>query len=374
VTELDRGLLRRLAEWDAVVAPITSVSLTVDGRRFPRKADYEMRLAALLRRARAQADALDRDAARSVEGDVAAMSEFVRDEFAREDARGLGMFSSSAVGLWEAVAVSRPVRDRAVVARQADLLQLENMLETYRPTCAALVDSASARLFLVELGRIREIAAVRDEVPNRHDQGGWAQMRMQRHVDDHRAKHLRHVADDLFALWRGSPFEHLVLAGPAEAHRDVERFLHDYVAQRIRASVTLPMAATGGDVLARVLEVEEAIERDHERAAVERVSRAAGAHDHGAAGLEATLEALGSGRVGELVVSIELTSPGSRCRACGRLSSSRGRCPVCGAETEPVPDVVEAAVATAFRTGSRVETVVGDGLESLGGIGALLRY
>ena len=374
MTELDRGLLRRLAEWDAGVAPITSLYLTVDGRRFPRKTDYEARLAGLLRRARTDADALDRDASRSVEGDVAAMSEFVRDEFGRADARGLGLFSSSAAGLWEAVPVWRPVRDRAVVARQADLLQLENLLETYRPTCAALVDSASARLFLVELGRIWEVAAVRDEVPNRHDQGGWAQMRMQRHVDDHRAKHLRHAADDLFALWRRSPFEHLVLAGPAEAHRDVERFLHDYLRRRIRASITLPMAATSGDVLARVLEVEEALERDHERAAVERVSWAAGAHDHGAVGLEATLEALGSGRVGELVVSIELACPGSICRACGRLSSSQSRCHACGAETEPVPDVVDAAVATAFRTGSRVETILGDGLESLGGIGALLRY
>jgi hypothetical protein len=40
----------------------------------------------------------------------------------------------------------------------------------------------------------------------------------------------------------------------------------------------------------------------------------------------------------------------------------------------PVPDVVEAAVVTALRSGANVETVLGDGLEPVGGIGALLRF
>lgn len=374
MTDLDRGRLRKLAEWDGGGVPITSVYVTVDGRRFPRKTDYEVRLDGLLRRARSRADGLGRDAVRSVEGDLAAMSEFVRDEFGRKDTRGLAMFSSHSAGLWDVVLAPRPVRDRAVVAPQADLLPLEALLETYRPTCAALVDYASARLFLVELGRIEEASGLRDDVPNRHDQGGWAQMRMQRHVDDHRTKHLRHSADVLFAFWRRRRFDDLVLAGPAEAHREIELHLHDYLRQRVRASVTLPITATSDVVLARVLEIEEAVERERERSAIERVSGAAAAGDRGAVGLEATLEALGEGRVGELVVSIDLSSPGSVCRACGRLSTGVRTCPGCGARTEPVSDVVEAAVATAFRSGARVETILGEGLERLGGIGALLRF
>jgi peptide chain release factor subunit 1 len=374
MTELDRGRLRKLAEWDAGGAPITSVYLTVDGRRFPRKTDYEVRLDELLRRARSQANGLEREAARSVERDLTAMSEFVRDEFGRRDTRGLAMFSSHAAGLWDVLLAPRPFRDRAVVAPMADLLPLEAVLETYRPTCAALVDYVSARLFLVELGRIEETSDLRDDVPNRHDQGGRAQMRMQRHVDDHRTKHLRHAADALFALWRRRPFDDLVLAGPAEAHREIEVYLHDYLRRRVRASVTLPMTATGEVVLARVLETEEAVERERERAAIERVSGAAGAGERGVAGLEATLEALGAGRVGELVVSIDLSEPGSACRTCGRLSTGVRSCPACGGRTEPLPDVVEAAVATAFRGGARVDTIVGGGLEQIGGIGALLRF
>ncbi len=374
MTELDRSLLRKLADWDSAGAPITSLYLTVDGRRFPRKTDYQVRLDELLREARTSAEALDRDGARSVERDVVAMSEFVREEFERGDTRGLAMFAASAAGLWEVVLVPRPVRDRVVVAAQPDLLPMEALLETYRPMCAALVDYARGRLFLMELGRLEEVSDVADDVPNRHDQGGREQLRRQRHVDDHRTKHLKNVADALFALFRRRPFEHLVLAGPAEAHREIEALLHDYVRRRICASVTLPMTASGPEVLSRMLEAEESVERERERAAIERVTDAVSANAHGVVGLEATLDALAAGRVAELIVSIDVSSPGTVCPTCGRLAIGAARCGACGAETERVPDVVEAAVTTAVRSGSLVETVLGDGLDELEGIGALLRF
>jgi peptide chain release factor subunit 1 len=301
------------------------------------------------------------------------MSGFVRDQFERADTRGIALFASTARGLWEVVLVPRPVRDRVVVAPQADLRPLEALLETYPPVCVALVDYARSRLFLVELGRIREIGGVVDDVPNRHERGGPAQMRIQRHVDDHRMKHLKRTAEELFRLSRRRSFV-LVLAGPAEGHREIESLLHDYVRRRIRASVTLPMTATTAEVLDRVLEIEEAIERERERAAVERLAGESAAKGAGVAGLDPTLEALAAGRVSDLVVSIDAASPGFRCEGCGRLARGGGNCQACGARMAPVPDVVEAAVTTALRSGANVETVLGDGLEPVGGIGALLRF
>ncbi|HEX6230716.1 MAG TPA: Vms1/Ankzf1 family peptidyl-tRNA hydrolase [Actinomycetota bacterium] len=375
MSDLDHTLLRKLAEWETAGVPITSVYVTVDGRRFPRKSDYEVRLDELLRRARSEAEPGGREALRSVERDVLAMSGFVREEFDRGDTRGLGMFSSHDAGLWEVVGVPRPVRDRVTVSPTADLLPLEVLLETYRPTCAALVDHARARLFVVELGRIEGVAELSDEVPGRHDQGGWAQMRMQRHVDEHRTKHLKRVAEELFALWRRRRFEHLVLSGPADARSELESMLHDYLVRRVRARLSLPLTAGSGEVLRKVLAVEEDLEREREREVVRRLRRAAGANDHGVAGLEETLETLAAGRVAELVVALELSRSGAACTACGRLAPNGSTCPTCGADMVEVPDVVEAAVAQAFRLGCRVETVLeANELDALGGIGAVLRF
>lgn len=375
MTALDRGLLRRLAEWDGGGAPITSVSLSVDGRTYPRRADLEVRLDELLRRARERSEGMERSAARSVRADTEAMSRFVRDEFERGGTRGLAMFSSSAAGLWDVVQVPRPLMHRAVVGPIADLVPLEIVLETYTRSALALVDYQDARLFVVETGRIEEVAGVSDEVPGRHDQGGRAQMRMQRHVDDHRARHLRRVADRLFVLWRRRRFEHLVLAGPGEAHRELEPELHDYLRRRVRAHAVLSVGATSEQVLEAVLRVEESAEREAEREVLRRLEAALGSRDGGVAGVEPTLEALSAGRVGELVVSHTVSRPGARCPSCGRLLTRASRCPTCGSSTERIPDVVEAAVAVAFRSGARVEAVVeDDSMRWFDGVGALFRF
>ena len=375
MTAFDRSLLRRLAEWDGDRAPITSVSLSVDGRTYPRKSDVEVRLDELLRRAHEQTETLGRDAARSVERDIETMSRFVREDFERGATRGLAMFSSHDAGLWEAALVPRPLMHRAVVGPVADLVPLEVVLETYRPSCLVLVDYEKARLFVVDLGGIEEVSGVADDVPGRHDQGGWAQMRMQRHVDDHRARHLRHVAERVFALWRRRRFEHLVLAGPAEAHRELEGELHDYLRQRVRGHVVLPIGATTQQVLEKVLEVEEQTERESEREVLERLEDAVGGDNGGVVGLEPTLEALSTGRVGELIVSHRVSQPGARCPRCGRLTTRATRCLTCGARTEKLPDVVEAAVAEALRSGARVETIEDDHpIGQFEGVGALLRF
>ena len=375
MTELDRSLLRTLAEWDPGPVPVSTVYLTVDGRRYPRRSDYEVRLDELLRSARAQASDLGPEATASVERDLERMSDVVRAGFDRGDTRGLALFSAHAAGLWQEVRVPRPVRDRAVVGSEPDLLPLDAIVEAHASTCTALVDYEKARLFVLEIGRIDEVHDVWDDVPNRHDQGGWAQMRMQRHVDDHRQKHVRHVADTLFHLWQSRRFEHLILAGPGEAHRDLGSALHEYLRPLVREQVALPMTVSAGEVRELSLDVAARLDREAETECVERLEEAAGAGGGGTVGLEATLQALSEGRVGELVVGVDRRARGAICDVCGRLTAEPGGCPACGAPVREVVDVIESAVALAFRQGSRVETVVADDrLQDLGGIGALLRY
>ena len=153
MTDLDRSMLRALAEWSPQV-PVTSLYLAVDGRQRPRRSDYLTRLDELLRDARTQVNGMAADAARSVEGDLGRMSAHVREGFDRAGTRGLALFSASAAGLWEEVRLWRPVRDRAFVAPRAEVRMLEALLETYGATCTVLVDFEKARLFLLHLGRI----------------------------------------------------------------------------------------------------------------------------------------------------------------------------------------------------------------------------
>jgi peptide chain release factor subunit 1 len=375
MADLDRSFLRKLAEWDGGTVPVTSVYLAVDGRRHPRKQDYLVQLEDLVRRVRARAEPLDRPSRRSVECDAGAIGSFVHDEFDRGPTRGLAVFASHGSGLWETITASRPFRNRAVVGSHPDLLPLEALLETYESFCSVLVDTSRARIFLAELGRIEERTELEDEVPGRHDQGGRSQARFQRHIDDHRARHLKRTADVLFRFSKRRSFDHLILGGPDEVAGAFEPLLHDYLKRKIRARISVPMTASASDVLARSLELEEQLERRRERTLVERLSGEADAGRRAVSGLAGTVGALAEDRVETLVVADGLAEPGVECPTCGWLSR-RGRvCRVCGSTTRGVDDVVESAVARAYRLGCRVESVSEEGaLAAHGGIGALLRF
>jgi peptide chain release factor subunit 1 len=376
MADLDRAFLRKLADWAPDEFPVTSVYLSVDGRLYPRKQDYELRLDDLLRRVRSSAgESGDRRIRRSVEEDARLVASFVREEFERGRTRGLALFSSHGAGLWESVELSRPVRNHAVVAPHPELRPLEHILEVYESFCSVLVDGSRARLFLAELGRIEERSDLEDEVPGRHDQGGWAQARYQRHIDEHRNKHLKRTAEVLFRFHKRRPFDHLILGGPEEVVAEFERELHDYLRRKVRARVSLPVTAGADEVLERSLALEEELERDRERDLVERIRAEAGAGRLAVGGLAATLDALNAGRVEVVAVGFDLSAPGHECPSCGWLSEAGGACAACGTPLRPVPDVVEAAGPRAVRLGARVETVTHDGqLEDMGGIGALLRF
>src|SRR5205085_1988119 len=75
-----------------------------------------------------------------------------------------------------------------------------------------------ARLLIVSMGEIEEATAFRvDDLPPKHEQGGWSQAQYQRHHDLHVQWHLKRVTKHLADLARRRRFDRLVLAGPEEA-------------------------------------------------------------------------------------------------------------------------------------------------------------
>jgi peptide chain release factor subunit 1 len=374
---VDRDIVRGLAAWETNGLPVTTLYLDADGRRFPRRGDLVRRGEDLARRACDEVDRSDRAAYDSVCRDVQRITAFLHEDLDRTGpVRGLALFACSGAELWEAVPISQPLRDRLVVGPRPYLVPLEAVLEMAETFCTAIVDRERARIFLSSLGEIEEVSQVLDDVPGRHDQGGWAQARLQRHIEDHVQRHLKRVAEALLRLQQRRRFDHLILAGAEETVAELERELHDYVARTIVDRTSLSMASSAGDVLDHALRLERDLEERREREAVRRVAEESRAETGRAvAGMGPTLAALEENRVDTLVVRDGLAMPGVRCPSCGHLAVDGARCEMCGAGTEKVPDLVEEAVEAGLRQRSRVETVRdGAELDRSGGIGALLRF
>jgi peptide chain release factor subunit 1 len=380
MTVLDRETLRKLAEWNTNGFPVVSLYLDVDGRRFPKRADYVARADHLIRRAREEAQGMeDRAHARSVHGDAKRMWDFVSDEFDRKGGvRSLTLFGCSAMGLWEELTLPAWVPERILIGERPYLLPAEVVLQGYEDVCLALVDREKARLFVSALDRIEEVSDVLDDVPGWHDQGGWSQARFQRHIKEHVLRHLKHVSEVLMGLFRRHRYQRLVLAGPDEVVAELERELHDYVRRTIVARTSLPMHSSPTDVLQTIRELEEQMERRREEEAVGRLWAEIEAQTGRAvAGMVDTIAALEEGRVETLIVGADLEASGVRCPSCGHLAPRGRSCPACGARMDETPDLVEEAVESALRQRCRVEVLTqgfADDLARHGGIGALLRF
>ena len=88
---------------------------------------------------------------------------------------------------------------------------------------------------------------VLDEVPGRHDQGGWSQARYQRHIEEHVGQPPEARGRRPAPGVRGAGVRPPDPGGPRRAVvPEFERRLHDYLQRRIAARVTLPMTGLDG--------------------------------------------------------------------------------------------------------------------------------
>ena len=367
---ISEDVIRHLAGFKGEGAPVTSCYLDVDGRRFVRPQDYELRLDALIRQAR------DRGPGASVDADLRRISAFVKAGFDRSRTRGLAMFSCDVRDFWHVIELPVPVHNRIAVNDTPHVRELERIIDEYERFAVLLADRQRARLFVFELGELVDRSERFDQLP-RHDddKGDWEKD----HVRDHAAalahQHLRRAALVAFDVYQDAGFEHLIIGAPDEIARDLERELHSYLRERIAARISVPVNAREEDIRQAALEVEATVERRKEAVAVERLRNAVGAGTGGVAGLDPVLRALVERRVEMLLVSEGFEQPGWRCRSCGYVGVKGRGCPVCSSAMEQVDDVVEEAVEEALAQSCRVETCRDNAdLDVLGRIGALLRY
>ncbi|MEW6154746.1 MAG: hypothetical protein AB1673_12250 [Actinomycetota bacterium] len=378
MTTISEGSVRELAGFTAGAAPVTSLYLDVDGRRFVRSQDLLPHLDALVRAAKAKAgdNGLSRAAQQSVEADLARMAEHVRGGLRRSHTRGLALFSCTAEGLWKVFELPNPVRNRVVVNHTPYVRELEGALARGQRFAVLLADRQRARLFLFELGALVEKTEMEDPLPRHDDDGGELtrdQLAGQAAAAAHR--HLRRAAGVAFSVFRSQGFDHMVIGAPDEIANALERELHPYLQERIAARLSIAVGASDEEICDAALAVEADVERGREAALVARLRDAVGRGRSGAAGIEGVLEAVVARRVDTLLVSDTFEAPGWRCRSCSFLAGRGPKCPVCESTMDKVEDVVEEAVEDALAQSCRVVVCTANAdLDVLGGIGALLRY
>ena len=354
-----------------------SCYIDVDGSRFPRHADYESALDAVLRRGVERATSVGLSAA-SVESDLRRIRDHVRGGFDRSTTRSVAMFSCASADSWDVLHLPFAVRPHAHIGTSPAVAPLEAVLDAHERFAVLLIDRQHIRLIRVAMGTAVELASETAAARSGdHDPGRSGRTRDSGQAYDDAAlkSHLRRAAALAFDVSRNDEFDRLLIGGTDALVAEVERDLHPYLRERFAGRLTLAADASIEDVRRAVLSTEVAVERDRQATDVERLRTLVARHDGAVVGLAGILGALQARRVATLLVSDGYLAEGWRCRSCSTLAAVGRRCPTCAESMEAVADVVEIAIEDALLQKCRVSVCAANAdLDVLGRIGALLRY
>jgi peptide chain release factor subunit 1 len=334
-----------------------------------------IRLKNLIADAQADRESWTSGQVRSVSDDLSRIETLVAEELVVSGG-GLAVYACSATGLWKVFRMPVNVGPLLAVGHATRMRPMIEFMSGYQRHCTVLVGKGRARVFLLDPAGVEERSEVLAEIPGRHDQGGWAQARYQRHHDDRVMHHLKETADKAFALLRGQDFDQLYVAGTDEVVSEFLEYLHPYLRERLAGTFPMEMVSTATEVQEQTMIAALQLRDERHEELIASLRAEVHTGNLGAAGLEDTLHTLLKGQVLTLLVNDDFVAPGHRCTACGLLSIT-SPCPFCGGDTEPLEDMAEHLVAEAFLRNCEIVFVGGDNREQLaelGGIGALLRF
>ena len=295
--------------------------------------------------------------------------------------RAVAFFARSGDGeLFEVLHVPTAFPAHAlVVAARPYLYPLARLAKLAPPTVAAVVDTNTTRAFVLSLGQVVVRRELHGENLHRPHSGGLAHARLQRHVEDHYLHHAKETARLLDRLVREHRAEHVLIGGDLVILPELSRQLTSTVRSHLLAEphwdIRISEHDLAQDVCRRVAEAE----RQGARQRSAEILDAARGHGPATVGLAETLEALGQGKVTELLVE-ESEGPGAWidvCESCGHPStdSSVTSCPECGHENLREELLYGMRVRQAIAHGGAVRVVEPHAAFSrAGGVAAALRY
>lgn len=370
--------LRELAGFRAQKGYAVSLFVGLDPSEAPTPPAVAARVNAQLDEARRLAEerrgTMSHEEREALKGDLERIRRWFGDGFDRQGVRGVAVFAASLDNLWSTVMLPETVRDDTRLGTELSLAPLASHVGR-DGALVAHVGRERGRVFQLRDAALVEIADQTDEVPGRHDQGGWSQSRYERHIDEIVERHLRDVAETLDRCVRRRRAVPVVLVGAEDGRAEFEALLAKETRACVAGWATAEAHADARQLLEAARPVLEAWWNTRESELLERWREEAGKNGRAASGWDETLEAASDGRVELLLVQSGVDQNAYQCPHCGRAQLGNGSCPLDGTTLERRDDGLDLAVHQTLAHGGTVHVLrERDDLGSVGGMAALLRF
>jgi peptide subunit release factor 1 (eRF1) len=295
---------------------------------------------------------------------------------------GVAIFTCASQDFFRAYQVAVPFNNRIRRGKKPYVKPLLHLMKYYANYGVILIDRVGARFFEFHLGELQRTGGTMGEDIRKlkHGRGSSATgMRGgvggARQEDEHASRNMREAAEEAARFFAGHGIRRLFIGGTTENVAQFREMLPKQLQSTLAGTFPMDMDASESEVRERSLELLHKLNAEREQRLVEQMMTLAARGGTAVTGLDPTLRMISDGRVETLVVSDGFRSPGFRDPASGYLSATADSDMFADGESEPVSDVVEAAVTRTMEQGGHVEVITGNNqLEAAGRIGALLRY
>jgi peptide chain release factor subunit 1 len=294
-----------------------------------------------------------------------------------EGEKGLVIFASKCSGFLKEYRIAAEPPRKMVLDTSPYLLPLAKLKDEFEDYGLLLMDSREAKLMIVRSSMIESEGGSSIDLMNKHKKGGMSQMRFNRLRRGAIKSFVSDVVEDLRSMDDLKDLRGLVIAGPGEAKKQLLDELPQDISDMVLGELDVDMEISSGDLLHLTDELASADERKEEAELVRELEAAIMKGDPAAYGETDIQKALEQGRVEALMILEGTSIPGWICERCQNLNArtkAPEKCPSCGGPVSSV-EFVEELFELARRTDAKVEFVKDSSfLESIGGLGAILRY
>jgi peptide chain release factor subunit 1 len=292
-----------------------------------------------------------------------------------EDVNGIAIFACSGIDAFKIFRSTIPFDNQLSISSKPSLRQLVHLAGEYKNAIAVMVDTDRAKIFEMSLGEIHLESQIESYVPGRHDQGGWSQMRFQRHIREHMHQHHKEVAEQLIRLFDDERSETIVLIGQEHILATFRALLPERVSEKIKGELAADFGEEPSSIAQKVSEYLRGEYGKEENALIEEIMETALARGLATVGLDDTIEAINRGQVHRLVLDREFKKQGWQCTKCLALGHiSPVRCPFCNGSVETI-DLAEEMIRSVINRDGEVGMARDHPeLSAHDGVGALLRF
>jgi peptide chain release factor subunit 1 len=271
--------------------------------------------------------------------------------------KGIAIFACSGIRTFIIYRSSIPFENQFTISSKPSLRQLVQISDENKSAIAVMVDTDRAKIFEMSLGEIHLESQIESYVPGRHEQGGWSQMRFQRHIREHMHQHHKGVAEQLIKLFDEERCENIVLIGQEHILASFRALLPERVRDKIKGDFPAKFEEESSNLAEKVIEYLHGEYFKEEHTIIEEVIETALARGAAAVGLRNTIEAINRGQVHRLILESDLKRQGWQCIKCYALGDITPlSCPFCNSAIETV-DLAEEMIRSVINRDGEVDMI-----------------